>query len=444
MRGQNTSQPPSAWISGFGILAVALWAWAGMGGTGVRAENTENSYIGALIAQLESEDRQARLDAATKFITIGPIGGYARAAVSHLVVLVEGDDDEMRMAAISAVERIGSQASVVVPALIAALGDANPDVRFAAADALKRYSNRASGAVPVLIKTLDDPEPAVVYAAANALSHMGIIAVVALTPKLDDARPDIRAVVVGALGAIGFAAQPALGDILPLVDDRNAKVRAAAVRAIGQIASEHETEIRVNRGLEFKFAAEVTEWMANRETQMRQTTSDIARTALPQLTIGLRDPDQEVRFAAATALKSIGVAAADSVPNLIDATEDDAPKVRRAVAGALGRIAPPEITVPVLATLLSDADLSVGFTAAREIRRYGDDAIPALMAVLEGDAPPEIRAAVTRILGENGTGDAVVPATHGTTEGTTDPAQTHSWDQRLNAYPDILHYPQDQ
>jgi HEAT repeat protein len=235
--------------------------------------------------------------------------------------LVANDDDEVRMAAIGAMERIGSQANLAVPALIAALEDPNPELRFAAADALKRYSNRASWVVPILIEALRDPEPAVVFAAANALSRMGILAVVTLSAMLDDKNPYIRAVVVGALGGVGLLAQPALGDILPLVDDRNEMVRAAAVRAIGHIASEHETEIRVNRGLEFRLAPDVVKWMADREAQMRQTTKSVALAAMPQLTDALRDPYEDVRFAAATALRIIGAVAAESAPNLIDAIE---------------------------------------------------------------------------------------------------------------------------
>jgi len=45
---------------------------------------------------------------------------------------------------------------------------------------------------------------------------------------------------------------------------------------------------------------------------------------------------------------------------------------------------------------------AASYAAAREIRRYGADAVPHLIMVLDGDAAPEIRAGMAKSLGELG------------------------------------------
>ena len=92
-----------------------------MSAASAHADYAGTTDIRALIERVDSSDREARLEATRAFISIGPIGAYSKTAVTHLVALVATDDDEVRMAAISAMERIGSQANLAVPALIAAL-----------------------------------------------------------------------------------------------------------------------------------------------------------------------------------------------------------------------------------------------------------------------------------------------------------------------------------
>jgi HEAT repeat protein len=364
------------------------------------AASPAGSDVTTLIAQLESSDREERLAATTGFLSIGPIGAYSKPAVTQLVVLLQTDDDEVRISAITALERIGSQANLTVPALIAALHDPNVDVRYAAANALARYSTRAALVIPALIKALNDPEPAIVFAAANALSHMGTPAVSPLTDMLHQKNPYVRAAAAGSLGGIGLRAQPALDEILPLTNDRDGGVRVAAVRAIGQIASEQETAVRVYGGLEYNLERVAFDLAAERERRLRQAKSAVARAALPQLVTALRDPLQEVRFAAAIALRAIGEAAAPSAEDLIDAIDDESPKVRRAIASALGHVAPANIAVPALTAMATDSDLNVAWRAQSQITHFGDAAVPPLVTILAGDANPEIRAAAATALGE--------------------------------------------
>jgi HEAT repeat protein len=134
---------------------------------------------------------------------------------------------------------------------------------------------------------------------------------------------------------------------------------------------------------------------------MHRSNVKLARFAVPPLADALRDPQEDVRFAAAKALKAIGAAARDAAPELIDVLDDDAPKVRRAAAGAVVWLVPPDEGVPVLVPILADEDTTVRWAAARALGNYGSHAVSDLIAVL-GDDDPVLRAGAAEALGQIG------------------------------------------
>jgi len=380
-------------LLGLAVLLAPLEASADRTATAVVIER--------LIGELDAPDRETRLAAAWALIEIG---SEAKVAVPALITLLDDRDGEIRVAAISAMERIASDANIAVPALIGALDDPDPNVRYAAAGALEQFSNRANVVVPALIDALYDPEEIVVYASANALTRMGVLAVPALVETLSSDQALPRTAAAGALGGIGLRAQSALGELVELVNDRDPRVRVAAVRAVGLVASETETGLRANwdEGVEeIPVFPRASDWAARRRLDMFRSNVKLARFAVPPLTDALRDPQEEVRFAAAKALKAIGAAAQDAAPELIYVLEDDAPKVRRAAAGAVGWLAPPDEGVPALVPLLADDDTTVRWTVARVLGEYGSHAVPDLVAALEHDNPV-LRVGAAEVLGEIG------------------------------------------
>jgi hypothetical protein len=91
--------------------------------------------------------------------------------------------------------------------------------------------------------------------------------------------------------------------------------------------------------------------------------------------IGSRDTD--IAAAAVEALGAFGAAAADAVPELVQALWYGAPEVRPAAAAALGRLgADPATTVPALGAVLADRDSAVVRAATEALARFGPAAAP--------------------------------------------------------------------
>ncbi len=112
------------------------------------------------------------------------------AAARHLAVLLRDEEDEVRLYAARALERLG--VDDVATELIAALADPVPAVRAAAAAALGRTG---APVVPyALRRALADPDPEVARAAAAALASTGAVGMNALIAA--------RASAVGPFGSV--------------------------------------------------------------------------------------------------------------------------------------------------------------------------------------------------------------------------------------------------
>ena len=357
--------------------------------------------ISGLTARLAAADPAVRADAAW---SLGDVGHEARDAVPALVEASTDPAVEVRIAAVSAMERIAAFANLAVPALIAALNDSQPEVRYAAAGALGQFSLKAGDIVPALIAALRDSESSVVAAAATGLSRMGAGAVRPLVAALDDGSASVRAAAAGALGAIRVRARRALPALIDAAIDRDPKVREAAVRAIGLVASAEETTRRQDSTTEFARSGEFPRagWAARRMARVSSARREMAALALEPLLESLEDREEGVRYAAARAFAGIGIAANAAATEVAALVGDPSPRVRRAAARALGRIAAPRQAVGPLAGLLADEEMTVRWTAARALAAFGAEAQTALAEALTDDNAA-IRAAAAVGLGEMGT-----------------------------------------
>ena len=357
--------------------------------------------ISGLTARLAAANPAVRAEAAW---SLGDVGHEARDAVPALVEASTDPAVEVRVAAVSAMERIAAFANLAVPALIAALNDSQPEVRYAAAGALGQFSLKAGDIVPALIAALRDSEPSVVAAAATGLSRMGAGAVRPLVAALGDGSASVRAAAAGALGAIRVRARRALPALIDATIDRDPKVREAAVRAIGLVASAEETTRRHDSTTEFARSGEFPRagWAARRMARVSSARREMAALALGPLLESLEDREEGVRYAAARAFAGIGIAANAAATEVAALVGDPSPRVRRAAARALGRIAAPRQAVAPLAGLLADEEMTVRWTAARALAAFGAEAQTALAEALTDDNAA-IRAAAAVGLGEIGT-----------------------------------------
>ncbi|RIK37197.1 MAG: hypothetical protein DCC55_25070, partial [Chloroflexi bacterium] len=119
-----------------------------------------------------------------------------------------------------------------------------------------------------------------------------------------------------------------------------------------------------------------------------QATHALTATAEPALLAWLAASDPDRRWWAARALAHCG--GSPAAPALAHVLTTDDPALRSVAAYALGHLhqrAPDAVhpLLPQLARLLADSDGSVRQTAADALALCGDDAVPVLATVLQGN-----------------------------------------------------------
>lgn len=96
---------------------------------------------------------------------LGDVGPAAKAAIPPLLRHFTHTNDEVRIAAVFAVQRIGGDPTMVVPAMKRMLKDPEPNVRWGAVAALERVRS----AIPELLEMLHDQDPEIREQVENAL-----------------------------------------------------------------------------------------------------------------------------------------------------------------------------------------------------------------------------------------------------------------------------------
>jgi HEAT repeat protein len=126
----------------------------------------------------------------------------------------------------------------------------------------------------------------------------------------------------------------------------------------------------------------------------------------PALQVALKDKDDQVRCAAAAALRNLGGPGA--IAPLIAALTDVHQRVRAAAAEALGLLGAPEAFEPLI-PLVNDQQWEVRQAAALALGKFHDRrAVEPVMALLK-DGDREVREAAVRALGEIGDSRAIGP-----------------------------------
>jgi len=102
----------------------------------------------------------------------------------------------------------------------------------------------------------------------------------------------------------------------------------------------------------------------------------------------LRDPDRDVRPAAASALSLLGAAGADAIVTLFS---DSDPKLREAAVAVLGRISGEHSKKYAFeaAKLLLDPDEGVQSIAQQTLGRFNEDGVAAISSLMESNKEPQ-------------------------------------------------------
>ncbi len=309
----------------FAVRAAAVEAFGRMGAPAVPA----------LLEALRGRHVKLR---ETVIGALGAIGGPA--AVEALGETIGDDRSSVRQAAVRALARTAGAAAI--PALARALAHKDPMTRRCAADALGTL--KEAGAVAAIRVALTDRDRTVRESAVRALSAIGSPeAASALVAGLHEGGRDLQAAISSALktfewtptgsaeravhaaihGRFDEAAVQGPVAVEPLVaalGDRDPSLRLGALAALGRLAD--------------------------------------ARAAAT-IAASFKDPDANLRRAAADALAAIGPSASDTV---LEALGDRTPTVRAAAERALSEIGEGRVADFLLARLTTGRSVRHGET----------------------------------------------------------------------------------
>jgi HEAT repeat protein len=311
---------------------------------------------------------------------VGP-GTGDRGAVPGMLKRLRSKDAGARRRAAEDLGEVGPEAKAALPALTAALKDEDGRVRVEAAEALWRVGGKADPAVGALAEALKGPDAGVRELAAEVLWEMGAGAkgaAGALARALKDKDVRVRRDAAEALWRIGPGAGPAVKALTGALKDEDAAVRRGAAGALGALGP-------------------------------------AAKPAVEALRRALKDKDLSTRHFAARALVRVGDrgAKAEAAPVLREVLRGmPDQRVRAEVIVFLWMIGPePASTFPGLKTGDS-GDVQAATQLLRKVdRQTRKNAVPTLVAALEGARDPNHRAELAQVLGRIGPdASAAVPA----------------------------------
>jgi HEAT repeat protein len=311
------------------------------------------------VRSLKSREAGLRKEAAGD---LGSIGPGAAAALPALREALKDPDAEVRIAAAAATLRIDASDVPALRHLEGELKAGSARVRRAAAQAL----GETGAALPSLRKALADPDADLRWVVAEAIGQFGTSAAAAvpdLVARLQDA--PVRAAVLDALGRIGPAAKEAVPALLPVLRE-SSPLRFAAALALARIGGEGARAAVPHLLPGLKSGDEKSRWDA---TVILWTMGPDARDAVPALLESVRagndmavdalaavdrkaavpvlverrlkHGDPAFRRYAAEALGAAGPDAAEAVPALTELLNDPSEEVRAAAAEALRKIRKP-------------------------------------------------------------------------------------------------------
>jgi HEAT repeat protein len=310
------------------VRAAAARALAGI-------DPKNDKAVSLLVEALKDKAARGRQSAAE---SLGDLGPGARSAVAALVAAVKDPDPAVSWAAVDALGLIGPDAAEAVPALVEALKDVT--TRGAAVDALGLIGPKAGAATAALEQVLKGDDASVRWPAAVALVRIGGSGVkaglqVLLTPDSVRGR--------GRYEATNVLMAPAAWEALP---ELIRAVRDPAVRDLAaDVAREASTYLRKDQIPDDvkKLAQDpdpavrcVTAWFlycAGRALEIKDVLAVLQET--------LKAPDPWARRQAARYLGALGPSARDAAPALAATLEDKDEEVRKAAAEALKTIRQP-------------------------------------------------------------------------------------------------------
>lgn len=309
------------------------------------------------------------------------LGRIGAPAVPALLEALHGRHVKVRETAIGALGAIGG------PGAVAALGEMVADdrssVRQAAMAALVRAAG--PGAIPALSGALAHKDPMTRRCAADTLGTLHeVSAAAAVRAALSDRNRTVRDAAVRALSAIGGPEAASALVAGMRAGDRNLQALVAAALKSFEWTPADASERVVHAAIHGRFDEAVAAGaqavepliavLADRDASMRQAAlAALGRLAAirsaPAIAALFKDPDANVRRAAADAMTAIGPAAADAI---LDALRDRTATARAAAEQALSAVGESRLAAALLARVAVGSATRHGGTDLRVVSARED------------------------------------------------------------------------
>lgn len=273
-----------------------------------------------------------------------------------------------------------------------------------AANALGELGTDAMPAVPGLIKALGDPDTRVCVIASGVLVSIGSPAIPELISGLENKDVDIRSAVTIVLGRISLDDKAAIPGIVIALEDESLDVRQVAEMTVDVLVRLKS----VPKEGDIPYLIEALKCKKGNRLRDYAIYSliHLGKTAVPLLTVSLKNENGNIRKGAALILGKNGPGAYVAVPFLITALNDRDKGVREMAVHALGDIGPSaKRAVPALIPLLRDDGREIRGETALTLGKMGTaakEAIPALFVTLK-DNDWYVRGEAADALGNIGT-----------------------------------------
>jgi HEAT repeat protein len=267
------------------------------------------------------------------------------------------------------------------------LKDPDPTTRRRAALFLGYLKPSDAASVAALIAALDDPTADVRGQVAETLGVVGEPAVAALVRTLKKGTAEGRVGATTALQRMGPAAKPAVPQLIALLADGKTapEVRRGAATTLGTVGREAKDGVPA-----------LLDALKGEDDPLRRFASPSLVAIAPEdpavltgIVAAMKDANYpQGRYAAVTALSTLGPRAKAAVPDLVAVVRSgDAPNnLREAATGALGAVGQEaKAAVPPLLEVLKDAKQPevVRCGVARNLGRFGVEAKPAVPVFTE-------------------------------------------------------------
>jgi HEAT repeat protein len=220
------------------------------------------------------EKALAGADPTTVQYMLDALAGLGAQAVPKLIAALKYEP--LRAQVIYILGQIGPPAAPATAALAKLVDDPDPNVAIEAAYALGKIGPAAKGAVPALIASLKPGEEEPVHAAVFALGSIG--------PEAASAEPALVGLIKGSDDSLSLLSAWAL-----------VRIRGASAATLAQVLPELEVGLKSPLAKSREMAAETLGSLGAAAKRCRPELERMAKS----------DDDEDVRAAAAKALKSI-------------------------------------------------------------------------------------------------------------------------------------------